>query len=182
MKYFAMVIFSTILLTASVNTFADADKANVEAQRQQLQAATETALVQLYGQMPSAKGEIEKATGYAVFPVNGSSASGGILHYNRDGKDLYMKMISVGEADIDNGDFNLVMVFSTGEAIDNFRDVSWDVSGQLNSNEGSPTTGVGVSGAASVMPGTTVYQFNKDKMVDQPNLQDTKFVMNEKLN
>lgn len=184
MKHLLIVLCSFLILAAPVNPIAASDKAAVETQRQALQAARETALGQLFGMQASAKEEISAATGYAVFPgpeessMTAESVSG-ILHYNHDGKDLYMKMLPSGES---GESFNVVLIFHTAEAINNFKDVGWDVSGQLNSNADEPLTGVGVSGAQSVMPGTTAYRFNQDGMADQPGLQDTKFVVDEALN
>ena len=184
MKYSLIIICSFLFLAAPVDRVAASDKAAAETQRQALQTARETALEQLFGLEPSAKEEIGAATGYAVFPGPEESSMtaayvSGILHYNHDGKDLYMKMMPSGES---GQSYNLVLVFHTAEAINNFKDVGWDFSGQLNSNAEEPLTGVGVSGAQSVMPGTAAYRFNQDGMADQLGLQDTKFMVDESLN
>lgn len=185
MKHFLFAFFPSVILLVSLNGFAGVDKSSVDAQRQAVQAAGGTALEQLFGKNPSARKEIKNATGYAVFPESSSgeepahgSYLGGFLHNNRDNKDLYMKMTATAGS----SGYNLVLVFHTAEAFNNFKDVGWDFTGQLDSNAGSPLTGVGVSGAQSVMPGTYVYQFNKTGVLDSPELQGIKFMMDEKLN
>ena len=179
MKHFITALISTAFLAVSVNTSAGMDKESADAQRQEIQDVSQAALAQLYQENPSTRAEIEKAAGYAVF----SNEGGGILHNNHDGKDLFMKMLAAGSS-IDTGgtEFSIVLIFETAQAMNNFKDVGWDISGQINSAGDSALTGAGVSGAASVMPPSTVFQLSKNGVVSNPDLEGVKFVMEEKLN
>jgi lipid-binding SYLF domain-containing protein len=179
MKYLIVLLFSTALLAISATGQASEDKDSKDAQRQQLLSASQSSLQQLYAAEPAARAEVESSTGYAVFSSNGP----GTLHYNSDGKDLYMKMVSAGSGMGMGGEaFKIVLIFQDAKALDNFKDVGWDVSGQASSADDSPTTGVGVSGASSVLPGTTVYKLTANGLQDNPSLKGVKFIMEEKLN
>ena len=97
------VLISAVLLSLPVNSHALFNKNDPAEERQELQDARKEALAQLYEEKPSARQEIEEAVGYAVFSSLGVNVllvstenGGGILHDNRDGKDLYMKMFSAG--------------------------------------------------------------------------------------
>lgn len=76
----------------------------------------------------------------------------------------------------------LVLIFQTAQALNNFKDVGWDISGQSNPGDDSALTGVGISGAASVLPGATVYLLTGKSVESNPSLEGIKFLMDEKLN
>jgi len=190
MKHIMYLLFSMTFLTLSVNGIASTENESADALRQQLKDSSRAALEHLFGENPSARAEVKSAFGYAVFTNHGlnqatsaAEMGGGIVHNNRRDKDLFMKMVSAG-SDLGNGgsEFSIVLIFENGRALENFKDVAWDISGQINSADDSPLTGDGVSGAASILPGTTVYQLTENGLVSNPSLAGIKFVMDEKLN
>jgi lipid-binding SYLF domain-containing protein len=190
MKYLCYLLISAFLLSLPVNSHALFNKKDPAEERMELQDARKEALAQLYEEKPSAQTEVENAVGYAVFSSLGVNVllvstenGGGILHDNRDGKDLYMKMFSAGGG-IGMGvkNFSVIFIFHTAEALDNFKDTGWDFSGQADATAQADDTGVGAEGAATVIPGTTIYQLTKTGLALQATLQGTKFWMDEDLN
>jgi lipid-binding SYLF domain-containing protein len=188
-KIFPLVI-TALLLALPLSGQALFNKKTPEEQRQKIQEASKAALDKLYAEKSSTREELKSAKGYAVFSSMGvnvllvSTENGeGILHNNLTGKDVYMNMFSAGGG-IGMGvkDFIVVFVFNTEKAMSDFQQSGWDFSGQADANANTSNQGAGVGAAATVIPGTTIYQLTKAGLALQATLQGTKFWVDKDLN
>ncbi len=166
------------------------DKPSAEEQRKEMQEARQAALKKLYAEKPAARAEIQSAKGYAVFSNIGinvllvsTGRGGGILHDNRTGKDVYMKMFSAGGGwGMGVKDFSAIFIFETTAALDQFMSEGWDFSAQADANLESESEGAGMETAMTAMPGTKIYQLTDAGVALQATLQGTKFWVDEDLN
>jgi lipid-binding SYLF domain-containing protein len=190
MKSIISSVLAALLLTLPMSSMALFGGDDPEKERKELQEARQEALNRLYKDKPAARAEIEQARGYAVFSSIGinvllvsTERGGGIAHDNRDGKETYMKMFSAGGG-IGMGikDFSVVFIFHTVAALEKFLDAGWDFSGQADAQAKSEDKGMGKEAAATVMPGTTIYQMTDAGLALQATLQGTKFWKDDDLN
>jgi lipid-binding SYLF domain-containing protein len=166
------------------------EKKSAEDERQELREARSDALKKLYAEIPKAKAELASAKGYAVFSniginvlVVSTQRGGGILHDNRDGRDVYMKMFSAGGGyGMGVKDFSAILVFDTDEAVNTFETSGWDFSAQADANLESDAQGSGAETAMTAMPDTRIYQLTDAGVALQATLQGTKFWVDEDLN
>lgn len=190
MKNCVLAMLSIFLLAIPMSGFALFGKDSPDKQRKELQDERKAVLDKLYTLKPASRNELESAKGYAVFSSIGinvllvsTERGGGILRDNRNGKDTYMKMFSAGGGmGMGVKDFSVIFVFHTLEAMAGFQESGWDFSGQADANAKSGDQGMGIEAAATVMPGTTVYQLTEAGLALQATLQGTKFWANEDLN
>ena len=161
-----------------------------EEQRAELQEARTKALNKLISLDPGMQGELDDAIGYAVFSNIGinlllvsTQRGGGILHDNRSGGDTYMKMFSAGGGfGLGLKEFAAIFVFHTDRALDEFVSEGWDFSAQADANATYNEQGEGIGTAATVMPGTSLYQITESGLAAQVTLQGTKFWADDLLN
>ena len=94
-----------------------------------------------------------------------------------------MKMFSAGGG-IGMGvkDFSVVFIFHTASAMEDFQTSGWDFSGKADASAESGDKGMGTEAAATVVPGTTIYQLTEAGLALQATLQGTKFWADEDLN
>lgn len=165
-------------------------KDDVEKERKEIQEARANALASLYEANPKAKQQIAQSRGYAVFSNMGvnlillsTQRGGGVLRDNRSGKDTYMRMLSAGGGvGLGVKQFAAIFIFHTDAALDGFREDGWDFSAQADANLESADQGEGMETAATVMPGTTLYQITEAGVAAQVTLQGTKFWADDDLN
>ncbi|MCX2980673.1 hypothetical protein EYC98_07255 [Halieaceae bacterium IMCC14734] len=190
MKSLVTIVLSALLIAMPVTSYALFGKDDPDKERKELQEARQSALDKLYEEKPSARQEIKGAKGYAVFSSFGmnlflisTERGSGILRDNRNGKDIYMKMFS-GGGGIGMGvkDFNAVFIFHTVAAMEDFRAGGWDFAGKADAGAESGGKGAGVEAAATVVPGTTIYQLTDAGVALQATLQGTKFWEDDDLN
>lgn len=190
MKNFMSIMLSTCLLAMPMSSQAIFGKDDPDKIREGLQESRKTALEKLYAEKPGTKEELKSAKGYAVFSTVGinlflvsTERGGGILRDNRNGTDIYMKMFSAGGG-IGMGvkDFSLIFVFHTVEAMENFQTEGWDFSGQADASAESGDKGMGTEAAATVIPGTSIYQLTEAGLALQATLKGTKFWADKDLN
>ena len=158
--------------------------------RAEIQKMSKETLAQLYKEAPYAKAEVKNAKGYAVFKSGGANiifasvgTGKGLLHDNRTGKNTYMQMKSVGFGlGLGVKDFRTIFVFKTTKAMDQFFTQGWDFSAQADAAAVASDDGAEGSAAATVMPGTKIYQITKNGLALQATLQGTKYYKDKKLN
>ena len=140
-------------------------------------------LAKLYAIRPSARAEIKRAVGYAVFSNVGvnliflSAGNGyGVVRDNHERRDVYMKMIT-GGIGIGLGlkDFRGVFVFTTREALNRFVEYGWDAGAQADAAAKSSDKGGAFAGAISVAPGIELYQITENGLALQATIQGTKY-------
>lgn len=160
------------------------------AKRKEILNMRSQTLAQLYKLHPSARENIRKSDGYAVFSNVGVnlillSAGGGsgVAHNNRTGKDTFMKMVS-GGVGIGLGvkDFRGVFVFHTRKAFDQFVDSGWEASAQADAAAKSGDKGKAASGAVTVAPDVDLYQITENGLALQATIQGTKYYKDKGLN
>jgi lipid-binding SYLF domain-containing protein len=147
-------------------------------------------LAKLYKVHPAARGDIQKAAGYAVFSNIGinlillSAAGGsGVAHDNRTDKDIYMKMISGGVGfGFGVKDFRGIFVFSTTKTLKQFTESGWAADAQADAAAKSGTKGGALAGAITVAPGVDLYQLTENGLALQATIQGTKYYKDDDLN
>jgi len=160
-------------------------------QRAEIRKARDQTLAELYKVQPSAKGQIQKAAGYAVFSnfgmkilVAGGGSGRGIVVDHKTKKETFMKMAEV-QAGLGFGvkNFRLVWVFEKKSDLDRFVVSGWELGAQ--STASAKVAGQGASafaGAVSVTPGIWLYQLTDDGLALELTAKGTKYYRDDALN
>lgn len=164
-----------------------ASKAEKRAAVQEMRADT---LARLYELRPEARERVENAVGYGVFSNVGinvvlvSAGNGwGVVHDNRDGSDVYMKMATAGIGlGLGVKDFRGVFVFTRPGALDSFVEDGWEAGGQADAAAKAEDKGEAFAGAATVAPGVKLYQITENGLALQATVQGTKYWKSSELN
>ena len=147
-------------------------------------------LAELFKLVPSAREEIRRAVGYAVFSNIGinvlliSTGNGyGVAHDNITGRDIYMKMLS-GGVGVGFGvkDFRGIFVFYNRDAFNNFVEHGWTAQGQADAAAKANDKGAAISAAIEVAPGVRLYQLTENGIAAQATIQGTKYWKDDELN
>ncbi len=158
--------------------------------RQEINKMRRQTLAELFRLVPSARDEIRRAVGYAVFSNVGlnifvvSTGNGyGVAHDNQTGRDIYMKMIS-GGVGVGFGvkDFRGVFVFYSRDAFDNFVEHGWTAHGQADAAAKAADKGAALSAAIQIAPGVRLYQLTENGIAAQATIQGTKYWKDDELN
>ena len=164
-----------------------ASKEDKQAEIRKVAAQT---LQQLYKVEPSAKGRIEKATGYAVFSnfgmkilFAGGGKGEGVAVNNKTSAETFMKMVEM-QAGLGVGvkKFRLVWVFDTLAAFDSFVNKGWELGGQATAAAQKGGQGTALAGAMPVSPGVWLYQLTGDGLALELTAKGTKYYKDEELN
>ncbi len=148
------------------------------------------ALAALYKAQPSAKKAVQGAYGYAVFSnfgmkilVAGSGTGKGIAFNNKTSKQTYMKMVEV-QAGLGIGvkKFNLIWVFNTKAAFDQFVNSGWTVGGQANASAKYDDKGGAYQGAVAIAPDVWLYQMTDKGLAAELTVKGTKYYKDDDLN
>lgn len=161
-----------------------------EEKRAEIRKMRSETLAKLYKVHPAAKGNIQKAAGYAVFSNIGvnlillSAAGGsGVAHDNRTGRDIYMKMVSGGVGfGLGVKDFRGIFVFSTAKTLKQFTESGWAADAQADAAAKSGDKGGSLAGAITVAPGVDLYQLTENGLALQATIQGTKYYKDDDLN
>jgi len=150
--------------------------------------ATET-LERLYTEKGTAREEIQKAAGYAVFSnanINIIFASGGggygVAVDNATGKRTYMKMGSGGLGlGLGVKDFRQVMIFSTKDTMNTFIESGWVFGGHADAAAKAGDKGGELSGEGAIGP-VKVYAMTETGLALQATVTGTKYWKDGDLN
>lgn len=188
---FRMHILTALAAGIFLSSFTGlATAASAEGKRKEIREMRSETLAKLYKVHPLAKGDIQKAVGYAVFSNIGvnliflSAAGGsGVAHDNRTGKDIYMKMVSGGVGfGLGVKDFRGVFVFSSAKAFKQFVESGWAADAQADAAAKSGKKGAAAAGAITVAPGVDLYQITETGLALQATIQGTKYYKDDELN
>ena len=156
------VSFMTLMLVLVVSTFAlAADQAKVEKERQDIRKRTKEILAQLYKAQPSARANVQKSAGYAVFSnfgmkifVAGSGTGKGVAVDNKSKKETFMKMIEL-QAGLGFGvkKFSLVWVFENSDALAKFVNAGFEIGAQGSAGAKYGEKGAAFQDALAIAPG-----------------------------
>jgi len=157
-------IVMAIAFMLTVPTIAlGADKAQKQAE---VRKAAQAALGAVYKLQPSARKAVESAAGYAAFSnfgmkilVAGGGSGEGIAVNNKNKAMTYMKMAEM-QAGLGFGvkKFQLVWVFGTEKALNDFINSGWELGGQATAAATTGDKGSAYQGAVAVSPGVWLYQ------------------------
>ncbi len=187
-------LVATLTLAAAPAHSIFKKKKSPEKQREEIHEIEEQVLAQLREEEPAAAESIENAAGYAVFDNTGlnlglvSSANGkGLAYDNESEKYTYMKMYSLGGGvGLGIKSFQAVFVFHDRDALTQFIEEGWDLSGQADAaateEDGKEDRPGVVDASVGLMKGVSVYQFTDKGLALQATLQGTKYWKNDDLN
>ena len=179
------MVLAFVLAVPSV-VFA-ADKAKEQAE---VRKAAQDALTALYKAEPSARKAVESAAGYAAFSnfgmkilVAGGGSGKGIAVNNKTKATTYMKMAEI-QAGLGFGakKFQVVWVFATEEALNNFINSGWEFGGQATAAAKTADKGTAYQGAVSVSPGVWLYQLTDKGLALELTAKGTKYYKDSDLN
>ena len=162
---------------------ASEQKANV------LKMRAET-LAELYKEKPITRETIAKAAGCAVFSninVNLlllSTGNGyGVARNTRTGKDIYMKMRSLGVGfGAGVKDFRAVLIFKTDESLKKFTTEGWEWGGHVDAAAKSGEKGKAVGATGDITGDIEIYTFTESGIALQATIAGTKYWKDELLN
>ncbi len=164
-----------------------ADKAKEQAE---VLKAGQDALAAVYKLQPSARSAVQSATGYAAFSnfgmkilVAGGGSGKGIAVNNKTKATTYMKMAEV-QAGLGFGakKFQVVWVFETEAALNNFVNSGWEFGAQATAAAKSGDKGAAYQGAVSVAPGVWLYQVTDKGLALELTAKGTKYYKDNDLN
>ena len=181
-----MVLTMAAALAASGIAFG-ADKAKEQAE---VRKAGQDALAAVYKLQPSARKAVESAAGYAAFSnfgmkilVAGGGSGKGIAVNNKTKAMTYMKMAEI-QAGLGFGakKFQVVWVFETEAALNNFVNSGWEFGGQATAAAKAGDKGSAYQGAVAVSPGVWIYQVTDKGLALELTAKGTKYYKDDDLN
>ncbi len=164
-----------------------ADKAKEQAE---VRKAAQDALAAVYKAAPSARKAVESAAGYAAFSnfgmkilVAGGGSGKGIAVNNKTKATTYMKMAEI-QAGLGFGakKFQVVWVFETEQALNDFINSGWEFGGQATAAAKSADKGAAYQGAVAVAPGVWIYQVTDKGLALELTAKGTKYYKDSDLN
>jgi len=181
------MVVAFALALAAPGIASGADKAKEQAE---VRKAGQDALAALYKVQPSARKAVEAAAGYAAFSnfgmkilLAGGGTGKGIAVNNKTKAVTYMKMAEV-QAGLGFGvkKFQLVWVFETDAALNNFVNSGWEFGGQATAAAKAGDKGGSYQGAISVSPGVWLYQLTGSGLALELTAKGTKYYKDDDLN
>ena len=172
-----------ITMTVSV---ADA-AASKEEQRQHIREITQVTMNKLFALQPEAKDHVEKAAGYAAFGnwgvkimIIGSAQGKGMAVNNVTKKETFMNMMEKSAGlGIGATTYNIVFVFATEEALDDFTKNGWQFGGEVKAEATDSVTGESFQGATTVSPGVWMYYLSDKGISLSITAKGAKFYKND---
>ena len=182
---------ASLLLAAAIACPATLQAATKEEKREDVREVAQATLERLYPSQPKAKGEIERAAGYAVFSnfgmkifFAGVGSGSGLAVNRRAKKETFMKMVEV-QAGLGIGvkKFRLVWVFENQSDLDAFINRGWELGGQATASAQLAGQGQELyAGAMSIKPGVWLYQLTDDGLAVELTAKGTKYYKDNELN
>lgn len=188
MKNF-MKVFTTLMLMVSL-TISVASAASVEEKRAEIRTTKSQTLDKLYNIHPTAQQAVESAAGYAVFSITdvkvvllGGGGGKGIAVNNSTQQEIFMK---TGDVQVGFGlgvkKFNVILVFETQEAFDNFIDKGWVVDGQATVAATDSVNGGALQGAVSAGKDVWMYQLTDKGLEASLTIRGIRYYKDSDLN
>jgi lipid-binding SYLF domain-containing protein len=182
-KLFGIGMLSLSLVAGSA--FAQ-DKA---AKQAEVLKSTDAALQKFFAKKPELKAAVGKAPGYAVFTTYGISfliggAGGkGLVHDNKTKKNTFMEMgsASVG-AQIGAAENDVLVVFKTAAAMNNFVNKGWTAGGGVTAQAGADGKQAGSGQGASAMADADTFTLTKTGLEAGVAIAGSKFWKSTDLN
>ena len=187
----AFLLVAGLVLAGTAEASVFKKESTPDQQRAEIRKARDQTLAELYRLQPSAKAQIQKSAGYAVFSnfgmkilVAGGGSGRGIVVDHKTKKETFMKMAEI-QAGLGFGvkNFRLVWVFEKKADLDRFVNSGWELGAQ--STASAKVAGQGASafaGAVSVTPGVWLYQLTDDGLALELTAKGTKYYRDDALN
>lgn len=146
-------------------------------------------LERLYGAEPDARAAVEDAYGYATFQnlglkvgVAGTGRGRGVAIRNEPRGETFMRFVEL-EAGIGVGikRYDLVFVFETREAFDEFVAGGWEPSGQSTLALRHDQAGASFDGAIALQPGVWLYQLTSRGLAAEVTIKGSKYYRDKDL-
>ncbi len=182
-----MIVMAMAFALAAPGIALGASKAEKQAE---VRKAAQEALAAVYKLQPSARKAVESAAGYAAFSnfgmkilLAGGGSGEGIAVNNKNKAMTYMKMAEI-QAGLGFGvkKFQLVWVFETEKALNDFINSGWEFGGQATAAAKSGEKGSAYQGAVSVAPGVWIYQVTDKGLAIEITAKGTKYYKDGDLN
>ncbi len=161
-----------------------------EAARKDIAEMSQSTLDRLYRSFPGSKRHVDGAYGHAVLSNYGVSAfwlggaaGQGVAVRRESGEKTYMKMAEL-QAGMGFGarKFQIVWVFETQAAFDQFVNSGWELGAQATAAAASKGEGAAVEGALSVSRGVWLYQMTETGAALELMARGTKYFKDSDLN
>ena len=175
-----------VLLLMLGNAFAGTP----DEERQQIRKQSSDVLARLYAAQPAAKADIAAAAGYATFRnfglkvgVAGTGKGRGLAMLSRTGKATFMRFVEL-QAGLGVGikKYDLVFVFETEQAYQDFIHKGWQYSGQSTVAAKHKAKGKSFEDAVAVAPGVWLYQLTSSGLAAELTLKSSKYFQDKELN
>jgi lipid-binding SYLF domain-containing protein len=182
-----IMVLTMAFALAAPGVALGATKAETQAE---VQKAAQAALAAVYKAEPSARKAVESAAGYAAFSnfgmkilLVGGGSGEGIAVNNKTKATTYMKMAEL-QAGLGLGakKFQLVWVFETEQALNNFVNSGWEFGGQATAAAKAGDKGSAYQGAIAVSPGVWIYQVTDKGLALELTAKGTKYYKDSDLN
>ena len=186
MKRRTMVMAATLVCAVPGVSSA----ATKEENQAEVRKAAQDALAAVYKLQPAARKAVESAAGYAAFSnfgmkilLLGSGTGKGVAVNNKSKSTTYMRMAEL-QAGLGIGvkKFQLVWVFETDQAFNNFINSGWEIGAQATASAKTGDKGASYQGAVSVAPGIWLYQVSGDSLALELTAKGTKYYKDGDLN
>jgi len=182
----SLLAVSGLALTLGAVPAIAADKA---AQQAEVQKATAASLQKFYKANPKLKEDVAKAPGYAVFTTYGMSflvggaGGSGLAHDNATQHVTYMNMAQASAGpQVGIAQQDLLLVFKSKKAFDDFVDKGWEASGGAAATAGAANKGAGPAGGEQFTNEANYYKYTKNGLEVGGNLAGNKFWKSKELN
>jgi lipid-binding SYLF domain-containing protein len=187
----ALVLVAGFALSGVAEASVFKNEGTPDEQRAKIREMRDQTLADLYKLQPSAKGQIQKAAGHAVFSnfgmkvlVAGGGSGRGVVVDHKTKQETFMKMAEVS-AGLGFGikNFRLVWVFERKSDLDRFVNSGWELGAQTTASAKVGKEGAEVfAGAVSVTPGVWLYQLTDDGLALELTAKGTKYYKDDALN
>ena len=161
-----------------------------EEKRTVIQSEMNKTLDELYAKKPEAKEKVAKAAGTGYFSnvnvnllVMSTENGYGVVHDNKTGKDIYMKMAGAGVGlGVGAKDYRAIMVFNDPQVMQEFITKGMNFGGSADATAKTKEEGTSTAAGATAIKGMEVYQFTEKGLALQATVQGSKFWPDDSLN
>ncbi|MBJ7514992.1 MAG: hypothetical protein JHC82_01665 [Stenotrophomonas sp.] len=187
-RYPALLLLSVALLGGCSSSPARTD--DKHAAQQEVRANADQVLARLYAAHPGTRAQLEGAAGHAVFRtfgmkllVAGGGSGHGIAIDHASRRETFMRMVELQAGlGFGAGKLDLVWVFGTQAAFDDFVTKGFEIGGQATLAAKLDDSGGGISGAVQVSDNVWVYQLTETGLAAELTVKGTRYYRDGKLN
>jgi lipid-binding SYLF domain-containing protein len=181
-----LALAGTLLAFCATGAIAATD---VAAKQAEIRKAVNTSLEKFYKAKPALKADVKAAPGYAVFTtygisfIFGGAGGSGLAHDPKASKDTFMSMAQASaglQAGISERD--LLIVFKTRKAFDNFVAKGWEVGAGASASAGAGGKSAGGGVGEEFVSDALSYTLTKNGLEAGGMVAGTKFSKDKDLN